>query len=244
MLRLILLILRINWTNYRPADCLPKACFCETIGNGLIRQPINAYTNIGYVIVGIIILVSLDRTKLTTQDGSKNSGLSRHLLILFGVAYIAVGIGSFIYHASFIFFGEEIDDDSMYLIGMFLVLFELARITKISTRQFLLIYFFSNIFFEAVIYFFPVIRGGLFAILIVVSTSIELYIRQASSTDQEVRLTNKANLIFFSAYFIWILDKTHILCYPDSLFQGHAIWHLLTAYAGWEMFKAIHSEYK
>ena len=243
MIRLLLLILRINWQNYRPADCLPNACFCEAIGKGLIRQPINAYTNIAYVVAGIMILVFLNRTEQFTQTKSKNSGLTRKLLILFGIAYIAVGIGSFIYHASFIFFGEEIDDDSMYLIGMFLVLFEYARIVKISTKNFLVLYFSFNLLFEVTIYFFPVVRGGLFALLIFISIVFEFFARQRSSIKQEIRLTDKANFIFFIAYVFWILDKTHILCYPNSIFQGHAVWHLLTAYAGWKMFYAMDSEY-
>ena len=244
MIRLILLLLRINWLNYRPADCLPHACFCETVGNGLIRQPINAYTNIGYVIVGIIILVYLKKTKAENRSTSIKSELTRQLFILFGIAYIAVGIESFLYHASFIFLGEEMDDDSMYLIGMFMVLFEYARINKISTRQFLTAYFSLNILFELTIYFFPVVRGSLFAVLIGISMIIEFIARKRNSIKQEVQLTDKANLIFFIAYFIWILDKTHILCYPNSIFQGHSIWHLLTAYAGWVMFKGMDSEYQ
>jgi dihydroceramidase len=31
------------------------------------------------------------------------------------------------------------------------------------------------------------------------------------------------------AYALWILDERGILCWPDSLLQGHAAWHTLTA---------------
>jgi hypothetical protein len=244
MLRILLFILRINWLNYRPADCLPYACFCETVGTGLIRQPVNAYTNLAYLLAGISVLVSLKKTKSSHLPQSSISGLPRRLLILFGIAYIAVGIGSFIYHASFIFLGEELDDDSMYMIGIFLVLFEAARLRGLSVKQFLWIYFSLNVFFEAAIYFFPVIRGMLFAILMVIAFTIELYARKQTKLKDEVRLTDRANLLFLAAYLIWILDKTHLLCYPDSLFQGHAVWHLMTAYAGWVMFKAMDCEYK
>ena len=243
MLRILLFILRINWLNYRPADCLPYACFCERVSTGLIRQPINAYTNLGYILVGILILVFLRKSKASYRSRSSISDLPRRILILFGIAYIAVGIGSFIYHASFIFLGEELDDDSMYLIGIFLVLFEVARLRHLSVKQFLWIYFSLNIVFETAIYFFPVIRGMLFAFLMIISFTIELAARRKAEFKNEVRLTDTANLLFLLAYFIWILDKTHLLCYPDSLFQGHAIWHLLTAYAGWVMFKAMDCEY-
>jgi predicted membrane channel-forming protein YqfA (hemolysin III family) len=244
MLRILLFILRINWFNYRPADCLPYACFCETVSTGLIRQPINAYTNIGYMLVGILILVYLKRSNALRLERSSKSDLPRRILMLFGIAYIMVGIGSFIYHASFIFLGEELDDDSMYMIGIFLVLFESARLRKLTIRQFLWIYIAMNFLFEAAIYFFPVIRGMLFAILIAISFVIEFFARKQEEAKDEVRLTDRANFLFLLAYLIWILDKTHILCYPNSLFQGHAIWHLLTAYAGWVMFKAMDCEYE
>ena len=55
------------------------------------------------------------------------------------------------------------DDDSMYLIGFFMLLFELGRIRKITPRQFLLVYLLMNLIFETLIYLFPVIRGMLFA---------------------------------------------------------------------------------
>ena len=243
MLRILLFILRINWLNYRPADCLPYACFCERVGTGLIRQPVNAYTNLGYILVGILILVYLKKTRSSYLGKSSISGLPRRILMLFGIAYIAVGIGSFIYHASFIFLGEELDDDSMYMIGIFLVLFEAARLRKLSVSQFLWIYFAFNVLFEMAIFFFPVIRGMLFAFLMVISFMIELYACKQAELRDEVRLTDNANLLFLLAYLIWILDKTHLLCYPDSLFQGHAIWHLITAYAGWVMFRAMDCEY-
>jgi uncharacterized protein YjeT (DUF2065 family) len=242
-LRILLFLLRINWLNYRPADCLPYACFCETVSTGFIRQPINAYTNLGYIIVGVLILIYLKKTSTKKSTTAAISGLPRKILRLFGIAYIAVGIGSFIYHASFIFLGEELDDDSMYMIAIFLVLFEAARIRKMSLRQFLWIYVSMNFAFEAIIYFFPVVRGGLFVFLMFVAWGIELMARRKLSIYDEVQLTDQANLVFLAGYIFWILDKSHAFCYPNSYFQGHAIWHLLTAYAGWMMFKAMDTEY-
>jgi hypothetical protein len=33
------------------------------------------------------------------------------------------------------------------------------------------------------------------------------------------------------AYLIWLLDQVPQLCYPNSLIQGHALWHGLSAVA-------------
>ena len=34
-----------------------------------------------------------------------------------------------------------------------------------------------------------------------------------------------------AAATIWILDRSDVLCMPTSIFQGHALWHLLCALA-------------
>ncbi len=244
MIRLLLFFLRLNWTNYRPADCMPYHCFCEAIGSGLIRQPINAYTNIAYVLVGIIILVYLSRTKRHFKQRSPISDLPRKLFILFGIACIAVGIGSFIYHASFIFLGEELDDDSMYLIGSFMLFFELAHHRKITTRQFILYYIVLNLLLEALIFFLPVVRGGVFALLVIASIIlVERSIRKQIVISQRRQFYTAIGL-FGVAYFIWILDKTHLLCYPHSLYQGHAVWHLVSAVAALMYFVYMDKEYQ
>jgi hypothetical protein len=244
MIRILLFILRLNWTNYRPADCLPNNCFCEAIGNGLIRQPINAYTNIAYIIVGVVILVYLARTKSIFRLRSPISDLPRRLFILFGIACIAVGIGSFIYHASFIFLGEELDDDSMYLIGSFMLFFELAHQRKITTGKFILYYLILNLLLEVLIYFVPIVRGTVFAVLVIASiVLVEYSIRNKIVSDQRGRFYTAIGL-FGVAYFIWILDKTHILCHPESIFQGHAIWHLVSAAAALLYFSYMDMEYQ
>jgi hypothetical protein len=243
MIRLLLEILRINWLNYRAADCLPYNCFCETVGTGLVRQPINAYTNIAYLLAGIFILVYLSHTRHLFKSYSPISNLPRKLLILFGIACILVGIGSFLYHASFIFLGEEIDDDSMYLIGVFMLFFELAHQKRISTRQFIYLYVILNILLEVLIYFVPVVRGGVFAVLIAASIAMtEFSIRKRIVSNQRQQFYIAIGL-FVAAYFIWMLDKTHILCHPNSLFQGHAVWHLLSALAALMYFYYMDKEH-
>jgi hypothetical protein len=243
MIRLLLFILRLNWSNYRPADCLPNNCFCEAIGNGLIRQPINAYTNIAYVLAGIIILIYLARTKRQFKLRSPISDLPRKLFVLFGIACILVGIGSFLYHASFIFLGEEMDDDSMYLIGAFMLFFELAHHKSITTRQFIGYYLALNLLLEVLIFFIPVVRGAVFAILIIASLSlVEISIRNGIVASQRRQFYTAIGL-FGVAYFIWILDKTHLLCNPNSLYQGHAVWHLLSALAALMYFFYMDREY-
>ena len=44
------------WRDMRPATCMPDRCFCEGVGAGVIRQPINTWSNLGFVTAGLVTL--------------------------------------------------------------------------------------------------------------------------------------------------------------------------------------------
>lgn len=142
------------WTTWRPATCLPAGCFCETMGTGFIRQPIDTWSKVGYVLFNLALAISL--------------------IVM------------------------------------------------------------------------PELRRYLFGGLLVVTMGLEVLLRQrrrnrVSLSDRElanesrnlvsgrVRYFIAALLIYVLAQFIWTLDLSHIVCGPNSLLQGHAIWHILTA---------------
>ena len=52
--------------------------------------------------------------------------------------------------------------------------------------------------------------------------------RRAPVSSHLFLLGLAANLLAFA---IWILDQTRTVCAPESLWQGHAAWHLLGAVA-------------
>jgi len=243
LIRIFLWILSINWEKYRPASCFPNHCFCETITHGFIRQPVNAYTNLAYIIIGIYILIYLFHTRSNRQKKNRITGLSRKIFILFGLASIAVGIGSFIYHAGFTFLGMELDDDTMYLIGSFMLFWGCAHIQSMSVRRFLLFYFLLNICLELIIYFFPVLRGPLFGLLVLGSILIDRLIILYQKTTSQVKYLVWGVGLFTLGYLVWIPDYTKQICVPNSIIQGHAIWHVLTALAILMIFLYMDSEY-
>ncbi len=244
LIRFFLWLLSIDWTKYRPATCLPKHCFCEAIGTGFVRQPVNAYTNIAFILASIGMLLFLVATRKSKEKISVYSHLPRNLLILFALASMAVGIGSFIYHAGFTFLGMELDDDSMYLVGSFMLLFGLAHLRHISLKHFLLYYLALNISLEIIIYFFPVVRGFLFGLLILGMLIIDVNAILQGKLKNYLPYFWWGIGLFFLGYFFWILDDTRLVCYPTALFQGHAVWHLLSAMAGLAMFFYMDSEFR
>src|SRR5512137_1935975 len=76
--------LTLNWGDWRPATCLPDACFCEAIGAGTIRQPVNTWSNLAFVWVGAFIAVS------ATPDRP----LRRSYALILAYACVGIGLGS------------------------------------------------------------------------------------------------------------------------------------------------------
>ncbi len=242
-LKIYLKLLNINWLSLRPADCFPKHCFCEEIDTGFIRQPIDAYSNIIYVLVGLYIIANLIYFSKKRLRLSPHTNLPRKILYIFALASIAVGIGSFIYHAGFTFLGEQLDDDSMYLAGSFLLLNSLSHLKKITVDRFFLLYVLINLFLEILIYIHPVVRGTVFGLLILAALLIEKNLTKKRKDRHQIKNLLLGIKLFVAGYIIWILDYTRILCFPTSIFQGHAVWHILTGLAILFIYFSMDTEY-
>ena len=51
----------LPWDSWRPATCLPDDCFCEALGEGLIRQPANTWSSFAFVAVALWVLFRVAR---------------------------------------------------------------------------------------------------------------------------------------------------------------------------------------
>ena len=47
---------------------------------------------------------------------------------------------------------------------------------------------------------------------------------------------------YITAFTIWLNQWSDLLCYPDSWFQPHAAWHLLSALSTWFFFVFFRTE--
>ena len=110
---------------WRPATCWPDACFCEAIGAGPLRQPINTWSNLAFVIVGWLI----------AAHATADRPLRRSYALLLAFACVAIGLGSWFYHASLSFVGQWFDVMAMYLLGVFMALYAAARLLREAPRS-------------------------------------------------------------------------------------------------------------
>jgi hypothetical protein len=230
-----------SWELWAPATCRPDHCFCEAIGSGAVAQPANAWSSLAFVLAGLWI------AHASAESGTKTEARNRMISepayrCLYGYALVAVGAGSYFYHASLSFAGQVCDMSGMYLLITFALLYGAARITSIRTGAAMVTYTVWNTVLLSFQLAFPDLRRYVFALLVLGVLGFEAKYRRDSGRRIESRwLTRGAGLLGL-AFLIWVLDITKVVCSPESVMQGHALWHVLGALAAWCLYRYYESE--
>src|SRR3989344_2908620 len=195
------------------ATCYPNNCFCESLHMGTILQPANMISSCAFVLASIFVAY-----KYRNSHG-----------YIYAVILGLIGLGSAYYHTKLTFIGQTIDVAGMY----FLVTFVLLAVLKQTRKHFLAYFLIGNAVLILIMVSVPDLRRYIFAGLVL--TLIIMFWKQ--------NLLNKyfwtSLLIMAVAFIIWTLDITSVWCYPDSILQGHAIWHILGAVSVVYLFKSI-----
>lgn len=209
------------WASWRPATCLPDDCFCETLRTGYVAQPANTLSSFAFVAVALFVAF---RWRRSAKSGKTT--LSRTECALFMASLVLAGLGSTFYHASFTFVGQVFDVSGMYFVATFILLHRLGPRWSLSPVGSGLGFVALNAALMAAQVTTPSMRRAGFAVLLVAALTVEWRAARAG----RLWLARGAGLMTL-AFVIWVIDRERLLCDPDSLIQGHAIWHLLGAFA-------------
>lgn len=231
------------WSGWRPATCLPDACFCEASRSEFVRQPIDTWSNLAFVLAGLLMLTD-DLRPAPTR--SNLLARRRTYGVLYALAVILIGLGSWFYHASLTFAGQWFDVMGMYLLGTFMVLYGVARWSSMSGRRFAAVYVAVNCVLALGLIAVPELRRYLFGLLLLAAIVFEVLAwrrRGSVSHPGKVRYFAAALLAYLLAQFIWMLDLSHIVCDPYGLLQGHALWHVLGAASAGLIYLYYRSEF-
>ncbi len=225
-----------DWARYAPATCTSTRCFCETPRIGaLIVQPANSWSSYGYVFAGFLMIV---------LAGGRDwaSAMPRGAAVTFGIAAIAVGLGSVLLHATLTLWGQFYDVFGMYLVASFMLVSALARWLRIPDRVAIALYVLLCGILVGVLAAEPEVRRWLFAVELILAIIVEMAFARPRRPGAVLRYYLLGILAKAVAFTIWNLDQHGIVCAPASLIQGHAIWHLLGATAIWLTFSYYRSE--
>ncbi len=224
-----------------PNSCLAAGdCFCEAPGPGWVRQPSNTWSNLGFVLVGLVVAWHAAHGPRFGAIGVQGNRMTRGGMYpaLYAAIVVFMGPGSMYFHASLTRWGGILDVLSMYLFISFVVTYAIARGWGLSQRGFLLWFVGTNVAIGVPQAVFST-SNRVFGYLVTVAIVLEgLLIRRAGGGAR--RLPRPAPIrrrwvmagagFFFIALGIWVPSRTGgPWCDPHSLWQGHAAWHLLTA---------------
>ena len=223
---------------------MPDACFCEAIRDGAVRQPANTWSCLAFLVVGAMVLQrTMDDASAADRTGGTSLLETRAIYgVLYGTALILIGIGSGFYHASLSFAGQFADVFGMYLLGTFILLYNLARLGRVAERGIAALYVALNAVLAILLYALPEMRRYAFALLLIAALGLEFRARKRSGAISEGRFLQIALGSITLGLAIWILDITRTLCAPTSIAQGHAVWHLAGAVSAWYLYRYYRSE--
>lgn len=230
------------WTPLKPATG-NAAHFCELNRFGeLVVQPSNTWSNLGFLLVGITCISIAIRDHKYHDRINVSNLLARTpaFSVLIGASAIFLFIGSFMYHASLTWFFQKVDQNGMYFIMISLFAYNVYKLKPVITINgeeksshpyiivgavLMMILFFTTIWRINIMILFPSLIVLFFAMNIVNNKLFQ------DQRKPHTRILRAGGLSMLAATFIWIMDVTDVWCIPTSIFQGHALWHMLTASA-------------
>jgi hypothetical protein len=223
----------------------------ELLRQGPVREPINTFSNLGFIIVGILVgsIAMRDRLRASEVLGMNPLNTGSALCAMFASAAAFLGPGSAAMHASNTEWGGKVDVFSMYLYVTWGLAYALMRLLDLRVRWFWAIYGFLICFSVARIFFdwnpLNASLNELFGACILLSLGGEFLLRaiRRSLTAQWGYLVAAVVAFLIAHRVFWIPNqKGDNFCYPVSSIPGHGIWHILSALAILFTFLYLRSE--
>ncbi len=237
---LLALAVRLGWLG---ADVGRGANFCEAARDGWIKQPANALSNLGFVVAGLAVGWRARRPEHLGDTLPRFPGLTTG----FACMVVLLGPASAAMHATQSALGGLLDLTSMYLVASFAAAYALTRWRHRDPVFFWQVFLLLVAACELIGLWdreIPVVHfsGNLaFGLLLVVAVVVETRLWRRGPARSDLRYGAAALTSMLVAFAVWNLSQ-HGWCDPDSLVQGHAVWHLLGGVAAYLLFRLYASE--
>lgn len=129
--------------------------WCERVSPGIFREPINAFSNVGFMIAGLIMFWTLSKEDNKTNDFTGLTNIS----ILYASVVIFLGPGSFLMHGTHSYWGQWIDNVSMVTYIIVPWLYNLKELGNWSFKRFFTTYALIVSIFSLLSWFFGTNMG-------------------------------------------------------------------------------------
>lgn len=215
--------------------------FCEANHHGwMVKQPVNTFSSLVFVLVGLVIArYSHDRCLYKDWRVSNLLTRSAHLQTLHACVLVSIGLGSMFYHASGTAWSGTWDVVAQLPYAAFLCVYSLVRLLqshgklKQESKTFWCMYIMTTLVVGMPRLLVDIEYAGPIAGLVVAFLLFEVvrYCRNNGKPRQEsYRHLISALICIVLGYAVLLLSTTGAaFCRPQSLLQGHALWHVLSA---------------
>ena len=248
LLAIILFVVELScrnqnvWDGWQESSELRRPAYAESIHlANLFRTRANTWSNVSYVLVGLYGVA------YAWSDMSRGSlGPSGYVVktpamsFVFGFACCVLGLGSGLFHASLTRWGQQVDVAAMYPPQLAFVAMQLGRRypviggrrswTSTPTWPILI----AVVFVTSVLlyqYKWVMSSARVMSTLFLVLSAFVILDAFSHRYRMKFRWTFISIAAMFAAISCREMDIAGRFSGPDSWIQGHAIWHLLTAYS-------------
>lgn len=221
-----------------PHECLAQSdCYCEAPRPGWIRQPANTWSCLAGAVVGFAIAIHSRsrRSSCPTRQQSNRMASSLFYPTLYASIMVYSAVGAGIFHGSLTDWGGKLDMMSMHLVFGFWFVYNLTRWFDRTVAWFLIVLSPLTVALLVPRVLFGVMGFEIFAVLLLCVIASEILVGVGARGRASPLVINRSWLwvslgLYPPALLIWYFSLSgQPLCNPRSLFQGHAVWHVLTA---------------
>ncbi|MFM2306017.1 MAG: hypothetical protein RLZZ367_686 [Bacteroidota bacterium] len=254
--------LAIWWLNSRPwlqnfwqgylTDSDIGTFFCEyTDMSKIVRQPVNTFSNLAYLLPGIAIL------RRGWKDQSKRNkyniiSANPFYSIMLGGILLYIFIASTFFHSSLIGFASKLDFSAVYALSLYPLMYFTHRVWLLSiglpsntkhTKSTITVITAFTIMYILLTFGMPhgmenYVVLGIIITIALLGLIVERY--DSGRTNHRYLLTGIACIAFAVMWFAFDIYK--ILCLPDSYVQPHSLWHLFAGLSTFYFYMYIRSE--
>ncbi len=233
-----------GWSGREDGCLVNGQCFCERDRGGLVRQPANTASNLGFVAAGLAIAagIGLERRRGALPRPGNPMTETRFYPGFYAALVALLGPGSMALHASLTWWGSVLDLMSMNAFVSFIFLYAWKRWRGLTATRFLVAYAALNLLLLSVKLGYG--RGSeAFGLMALATLAIELRLRRCGRLRANVRWLAAGFAVFVAGFGVWLLSQNDgLLCVPDSWLQGHGLWHLTGAGAALCLYLHARSE--
>lgn len=217
------------WVPLRQWSGLPNIKWCEETLCQVIAEPSNTWSNIAYILAAFMLFF------ISRKEVLKSLRSFSHITFW-------VGVTSFVFHATYAYATQIFDYLGIYLFIGLLILLNLIRIGIIQKEK-IFVYLLTGAVGLTIVTAVLAKLGAMiqyFVVVLLLLVFITEYFAQKNFTQNNITGRPKPSncdfylmtvLILVSVSFSWV-DLKRISCDPtDHIFQGHAMWHIVSALA-------------